>query len=52
MITGTPLYMSPENITDPEHIDGRSDLYSLGAVGYYLLTAQHVFGGEDPGGGL
>lgn len=48
VITGTPLYMSPENITDPEHIDGRSDLYSLGAVGYYLLTAQHVFGGRTP----
>jgi eukaryotic-like serine/threonine-protein kinase len=42
-ITGTPLYMSPESIVQPDQADGRSDLYSLGAVAYYLLTGQHVF---------
>ncbi len=46
VITGTPLYMSPESIRQPEHMDGRSDLYALGAVGYYLLTAGHVFEGN------
>jgi serine/threonine-protein kinase len=44
-ITGTPLYMSPESLTLPESADGRADLYALGAVGYWLLTGTHVFGG-------
>jgi hypothetical protein len=42
-ITGTPLYMAPEAIAQPDTIDGRSDLYAVGAVGYFLLTGQHVF---------
>ncbi len=45
-ITGTPLYMSPESIQDPAAMDGRSDLYALGAVGYFLLTGDHVFEGR------
>ncbi|MCI0650349.1 MAG: serine/threonine protein kinase [Planctomycetes bacterium] len=44
-ITGTPLYMAPEAIRDPNSIDARSDLYALGAVGYYLLAGRHVFEG-------
>lgn len=42
-ISGTPSYMSPEAITAPQSLDGRSDLYSLGAIGYYLLTGETVF---------
>jgi eukaryotic-like serine/threonine-protein kinase len=42
-ITGTPLYMAPEAIAQPDTIDGRSDLYAVGAVAYFLLTGQHVF---------
>lgn len=40
---GTPLYMSPESIKEPESAGSSTDLYSLGAVGYYLLTGTPVF---------
>ena len=46
VIAGTPLYLSPEAITAPDTMDARSDLYSLGAVGYFALTGTHVFGGR------
>jgi eukaryotic-like serine/threonine-protein kinase len=45
-LTGTPLYMSPEAIEN-HNTDARSDLYALGAVGYYLLTATPVFDGKS-----
>ncbi len=46
-IVGTPLYMAPENISGTAEPDHRVDLYALGAVGYFLLTGQHVFGGKN-----
>ncbi|MSR57970.1 MAG: serine/threonine protein kinase [Planctomycetaceae bacterium] len=46
-LTGTPLYMSPESIERPRDVDARSDLYAVGAVGYFLLTGQPVFVGES-----
>lgn len=43
VITGTPLYLSPEALTSPESSDPRSDIYALGAVGYYLVTGLPLF---------
>ena len=43
VLVGTPLYMSPEAISGDATLDGRSDLYALGAVGYFLLTGTPVF---------
>ena len=44
-ITGTPSYIAPERLADPLNIDARSDIYSLGAVGFNLLTGEDVFQG-------
>jgi len=46
-LTGTPLYMSPEAIQLPGSVDARSDLYAVGAVGYFLLTGKPVFEAES-----
>jgi serine/threonine-protein kinase len=46
-IMGTPHYLSPEAIASPDTVDGRSDLYALGAVAYYLLTGKPVFEGKS-----
>jgi serine/threonine-protein kinase len=46
-LTGTPLYMAPEAIARPDAAEPRSDLYAAAAVGYFLLTGQHVFTGAS-----
>jgi serine/threonine-protein kinase len=45
--TGTPAFMPPEIALGKPDIDGRADLYSLGCVGYWLLTGQLVFDSES-----
>ncbi len=46
MFMGTPEYMSPEQIENASSVDGRSDLYSLGATLYFLLTGRSMFSGD------
>jgi hypothetical protein len=52
VLAGTPLYMPPEAITRPDSVDPRSDLYSLGAVAYFLLAGQPVFDAATMGEAL
>jgi serine/threonine-protein kinase len=47
LIVGTPEYMSPEQASGGV-LDGRSDLFSLGTVAYYLLTGREAFHRENP----
>jgi serine/threonine-protein kinase len=47
-ITGSPLFMSPEQATGDRELDARSDIYSLGVVAYYLLTGVYPFSSEAP----
>ena len=44
IIIGTPDYISPEQASGDENIDFRTDIYSLGATIYHLVTGQQPFG--------
>jgi serine/threonine protein kinase len=46
-VVGTPHFMAPEAVVNPTAVDGRGDLYSVAAVGYWLLTGRTLFDTED-----
>ena len=46
-LTGTPAYMSPEQTLDPNNVDIRADIYSLGVTLYEMLTGAKPYTGSE-----
>ena len=47
-VRGTPAFMSPEQVLGTQPIDGRSDIYAVGCLAYWLVAGQLVFTGRTP----
>ena len=43
MVAGTPEFMAPEQLTHPDTVDGRADVYALGVILYEMLAARRPF---------
>jgi serine/threonine-protein kinase len=48
LVGGTPAFLPPEMALGKSEIDGRTDIYALGCVAYWLVTGELVFEGETP----
>lgn len=46
-LRGTPAFMAPEQVLGVHSIDGRTDIYAVGCVAYWLVTGQVVFPGRS-----
>jgi serine/threonine-protein kinase len=47
ILMGTPEYMAPEQVTQPERADGRADVYALGVLIYEMLSGHCPFESDD-----
>jgi serine/threonine-protein kinase len=47
-VLGTPAFLAPESMSGSKFVDGRADLYALGASAFWLLTARLVFLSDRP----
>jgi serine/threonine protein kinase len=47
MVIGTPQFMAPEQITAPETVDQRADIYALGVIIYEMLACRRPFDNDD-----
>jgi tRNA A-37 threonylcarbamoyl transferase component Bud32 len=47
MLAGTPGYIAPERLQNAKGADARGDIYSVGAVAFYMLTGREVFQGDS-----
>jgi len=47
-LIGTPNYMAPEQVRSTSGVDGRADVFSLGAIAYRALTGSPAFDASDP----
>src|SRR5688572_3121143 len=47
MVVGTPEFMAPEQITHPDLVDKRADIYALGVILYEMVTARRPFSLDD-----
>ncbi|HAA54089.1 MAG TPA: hypothetical protein DCE42_05005 [Myxococcales bacterium] len=46
-VVGTPLFMSPEQITKPQQLTARADIYAFGMLLFHMITGEFPYTGED-----